>query len=83
MHDSDPQNPVSYRTANLILVFANLLWVLLVIWSTWGIGAVMIIGALLNHLITRYEFGLRRHAAGIGDGCDQDSDDDNPSQPQH
>lgn len=65
MHDSDPQTPVSYRTANLTLVFVNLFWLLLVVWSTLGIGAVMIAGAIGNHLITRYEFAKRRHAAGV------------------
>ncbi|MGH1416748.1 MAG: histidinol phosphate aminotransferase [Pelagimonas sp.] len=90
MHDSDPQTPVSYRTANLILVFVNLFWVFLVVWSTWGISAVLILGAVLNHLITRYEIGLRRraadrHAADRDDDRDDDQghDDDDPSQPQN
>lgn len=84
MHDADPrpsgpQVNGSNSVANLILIFANMIWIFLVIWSTWGIGAVMILGAALNHLITRYEFGLRREEAGINA---QDDSDDDPRQPQ-
>lgn len=49
-------------TANMILIFVNLLWIFIAIWSAWGLGAVLILGAVLNHLITRVEVARRdRH----------------------
>lgn len=65
MQEHPPQQVGPDLTANMILVFANVLWIFLAVWSTWGIGAVMVLGAVLNHLITRYETGLRRQAAGL------------------
>ncbi|EPX85409.1 hypothetical protein Salmuc_02790 [Salipiger mucosus DSM 16094] len=49
-----------YTTANLVLIFVNMLWIFGVIWVQFGLGAVVILGALLNHLITRLEYRLRQ-----------------------
>ena len=48
-----PKRVEDYTTANLILVFVNLLWIFGVVWSTLGIGAVILLGWALNLLIYR------------------------------
>ncbi|WP_417722075.1 histidinol phosphate aminotransferase [Salipiger sp.] len=50
-----------HTTANLVLIFVNMIWIFLVVWGAFGLGAVAILGAFLNHLITRLEFRLRQH----------------------
>lgn len=83
-HNTDPDTPnsraqASHRTAHLILIFANMFWIFLIMWTTWGIGAVMILGVTINHLITRYELALRRQATH----ADKDDEpDDDPRAPQ-
>ena len=57
----------------MFFLFVNLFWVLTTLWSAWGMGAVLVVAAVLNHLITRYDMGLRRRAAGM------DSQPDGPS----
>ncbi|MDU8912810.1 histidinol phosphate aminotransferase [Aestuariicoccus sp. MJ-SS9] len=57
-----PGRVEDYTTASLVLIFVNLLWILGVIWAQWGIGAVMLAGAVLNHLITRLEVYRARRA---------------------
>jgi hypothetical protein len=53
MRDRHPKQVEDYTAANLILIFVNVLWIFGVVWSTWGIGAVVILGLILNHLIGR------------------------------
>ncbi|WP_136440842.1 histidinol phosphate aminotransferase [Pacificoceanicola onchidii] len=52
-------------TAHLFLVLVNLLWVFAAIWSAWGLGPVLILAAVLNHLITRLECRKRRKAGRL------------------
>lgn len=63
MERRHPQPVEDYTTANLVLIFVNLLWVFIAIWSAWGLGPVAILGALLNHLITRLERAKAAEAA--------------------
>jgi hypothetical protein len=65
MNTKHAQRVEDFTTANLILIFVNLIWIFVAIWSTWGLGPVLILGAFLNHLITRLEFAKRRRAIGI------------------
>ena len=55
MEHRHPKRVEDYTTANLILIFVNLLWIFGVIWAQFGIVAVILVGWLLNHLITRLE----------------------------
>ena len=48
-----PGRVEDYTTANLILIFVNLLWIFGVIWSVLGLWAVLIAGWFLNLMITR------------------------------
>ena len=59
MENRHPKPVENYMTANLILIFVNLLWVFVAIWSYWGLGPVLILAALLNYLITRVEVSRR------------------------
>lgn len=63
MQNKHPEPVEDYTTANLVLIFVNLLWIFGVVWSTWGIGAVLVLGAILNHLITRLRIARARRAA--------------------
>ena len=64
MDNRHPGTVPDYTTANLVLVFLNLLWVFGVIWSNWGLMPVIVLGVILNHLITRLEaLRARRIAA--------------------
>ncbi|MGP6087925.1 histidinol phosphate aminotransferase [Antarctobacter jejuensis] len=61
MSSHQPKPVEDYMTANMVLIFVNLLWVFVALWSYWGLGPVLIIAALLNHLITRLDEARRRH----------------------
>ena len=53
MERNHPKRVEDYTTANLILIFVNLLWIFGVIWANFGILAVILAGWALNHAITR------------------------------
>ncbi|HKK98165.1 MAG TPA: histidinol phosphate aminotransferase [Marivita sp.] len=55
MQNNHPKRVEDYTTANLILIFVNLLWIFGVIWANFGLLAVILTGWLLNHGITRIE----------------------------
>ncbi|WP_370313855.1 histidinol phosphate aminotransferase [Sagittula sp.] len=65
MQNHHPQPVEDYMTANMILLFVNLLWILVAIWSVWGLAPVILIAAILNHLITRLDQARRRRDAGV------------------
>ncbi|MCT4558326.1 MAG: histidinol phosphate aminotransferase [Pelagimonas sp.] len=52
----DIANSPDNEFANYLLIFMNLLWIFGVLWSTWGIVAVIIMGLALNHVISRIAF---------------------------
>ncbi|WP_167648049.1 histidinol phosphate aminotransferase [Mameliella alba] len=61
MENRHPQPVEDYTSANMVLIFVNLLWVFVLLWSWWGLGPVLIVAVLLNHLITRLELARRRY----------------------
>jgi hypothetical protein len=65
MENRHPKRVEDYTNANLVLIFVNLLWLFAVLYATWGLGVVLILGAVLNHLITRLDLHKRRQRAGI------------------
>ncbi len=65
MDNHHPKPVEDYMTANMVLIFVNLLWVFVALWSAWGIGPVLIVAAVLNHLITRLEAMRRRGDDGM------------------
>ncbi|MBP0483385.1 histidinol phosphate aminotransferase [Sagittula salina] len=65
-----PQPVEDYMTANMILLFVNLLWILIAIWSAWGMLPILVIAAVLNHLITRLELHLRQRNGTLGNPAD-------------
>lgn len=55
------QKPVmNYKNACLLMGFVNLMWVFAAIWTFYGMPAVLVLGAVLNHLITRWDLKLAR-----------------------
>lgn len=59
MPSHHPQSVEDYTTANMVLIFVNMLWIFVVIWSYWGLVPVLIAAACLNHLITRLDNARR------------------------
>jgi len=55
MNNRHPKPVEDYMTANMVLVFVNLLWIFVAIWSAWGFLSVVIVALVLNHLITRLD----------------------------
>lgn len=55
MNNKHPGRVEDYTTANLVLIFVNMLWIFGVIWSTWGLAPVILVALVLNHLITRLQ----------------------------
>ncbi|MCI5112735.1 MAG: histidinol phosphate aminotransferase [Marivita sp.] len=53
MDHHHPKRVEDYTTANLILIFINLLWIFGVIWAHFGLVAVILTGWALNQGITR------------------------------
>lgn len=49
MDQRHPKQVEDYTTANLVLIFVNLLWILGVIWANFGLLAVAVTGWVLNH----------------------------------
>lgn len=45
----------NYTTSCLVLIFCNLLWVLIGIWTLWGLPGVLLTGVALNSLISHWE----------------------------
>ncbi|KUF10353.1 hypothetical protein [Pseudoponticoccus marisrubri] len=63
MDDHYPKRVADYTQASLVMLFVNLLWIFVALWSLFGIGPVLILAAVLNHLISRLE-RLRRRKRG-------------------
>ncbi|MGJ8604394.1 MAG: histidinol phosphate aminotransferase [Marivita sp.] len=53
MEQRHPQGVEDYTIPSLVLIFVNLLWIFGVIWAQVGLGAVILLGWVLNHCITR------------------------------
>lgn len=51
----------NYTNTCLVLWGVNLFWMLVVIWTLWGLPAVMITGLVLNSLVTQLERRVKRH----------------------
>jgi hypothetical protein len=65
MENHHPKQVEDYMTANMILIFVNLLWILVAIWSAWGLVPVLIVVVVINHLITRLDHFLRRRSGEL------------------
>ncbi|WGW03714.1 histidinol phosphate aminotransferase [Tropicibacter oceani] len=65
MNGNHPEPVEDYTTANLILIFVNLMWIFAAVWSAWGLGPVLVLATVLNHLITRLDLHKRRKRPGL------------------
>lgn len=66
MANHHPKPVENYMTANLVLIFVNLLWVFVALWTFWGFFPVLLIAVVLNHLITRIDIARRRRDGEFG-----------------
>jgi uncharacterized membrane protein len=55
MQSRQPRPVEDYTNANLILVFVNLLWIFVAMWSAWGLLPVLLLALGLNQGITWLE----------------------------
>ncbi|KMK66130.1 hypothetical protein [Puniceibacterium sp. IMCC21224] len=53
MQRQPPQRVEDFTSPALVMGLVNLLWVFFVLWALYGLGAVLLAGAALNHLIQR------------------------------
>ncbi|MGR3375561.1 histidinol phosphate aminotransferase [Salipiger abyssi] len=60
MDDRTRQPAPDFTTPALVFLFINMLWIFGVLWVQWGLGAVLLAGLAVNHLITRLERRLTR-----------------------
>ncbi|WP_425074920.1 histidinol phosphate aminotransferase [Sagittula sp. S175] len=65
-----PQPVEDYMTANMILLFVNLLWIFVAVWSAWGLLPILVIAAVLNHLISRLDHYRRERDSTLGTPAD-------------
>lgn len=63
MENHHPDRGYDYKNTTLVLILATLLGTLGVVWSYLGLGAALILGAVLNHLVTRLEVSRARRKA--------------------
>lgn len=62
MRDPDRPAAPNYTNACIIMFGVNLAWIFMVIWAVWGLIIVMLLGAVINHLMTRLEASAVAHA---------------------
>ena len=43
----------NYTSACIVMFGVNLTWILVAIWAIWGLIVVMLLGAIINHMMTR------------------------------
>lgn len=55
MQTNPPKRVEDYTTAALVLLLINLLWIFGAIWAIWGFAPVILLGLVLNHMITRLQ----------------------------
>ncbi|MCC1494660.1 histidinol phosphate aminotransferase [Cognatishimia sp. F0-27] len=53
MNQNHPGRVENYTNACLVMAFVNLLLIFSVLWAMWGLGAVLVLAAVLNHMIPR------------------------------
>ncbi len=63
MQDNYPGRVEDFTAASLVLLFVNMLWIFTWIWSSLGLFPVLLLGLLINHLITRLDLARRRRDA--------------------
>jgi uncharacterized membrane protein len=44
-----------YTNAALTMLGVNLMWIFALLWALWGFLPTLLLGAVLNHAISRYE----------------------------
>lgn len=65
MENHHPKRVEDYTGATLLLLLVNLLWIFGFLWSQLGIGAVLVLAAILNHMITRLGITRARREAAM------------------
>ncbi|MEP4197825.1 MAG: hypothetical protein ABJL99_19540 [Aliishimia sp.] len=63
MHDDNRTSAPDFTNACIVMFGVNIAWVFMVIWAIWGLIFVMMLGAVINHMMTRIsEWSLARAA---------------------
>lgn len=55
MRDHSRPAAPNYTNACIVMFGVNITWILLAVWALWGLVVVMVLGAAINHVMTRLE----------------------------
>ena len=53
MRDDHPSPAPDFKNACIVMFGVNITWIFTAIWAIWGLLVVMVLGAVINHLMTR------------------------------
>ena len=53
MRDYDMSVAPDFRRTCIVMFGVNITWIFTVIWAIWGLIVVMLLGAIINHMMTR------------------------------
>jgi len=53
MDNDAPKSAPDYKQACLVMFGVNILWIFTAIWAIWGLIFVVMLGAIINHVMTR------------------------------
>ena len=63
MRSDEPIKAPDFTNACVVMFGVNITWIFTVIWAIWGLIIVMIVGAFINHMMTRLHARAMRRAA--------------------
>lgn len=55
MRNDFPSEAPNYTNACIVMFGVNITWIFMVIWAVWGLICVMLLGWVINHIMTRFK----------------------------
>ena len=62
MQDHRLSEAPDYTKACIVMFGVNIAWIFMVVWAIWGLIVVVLLGGIINHLMTRLEMRARARA---------------------
>ncbi len=63
MRDTQPTAAPNFKSACVVMFGVNITWIFMVIWAIWGLIFVMLLGWVINHMMTRvHAYSITRAA---------------------
>ena len=63
MSHTEIKSAPNYTNACIVMFGVNITWIFTVIWALWGLLIVMLLGAFINHAMTRLHIRAQARAA--------------------